>query len=284
LIAPLHHQTNIKKMNNTILITGASSGLGKATAKLFQSKGWNVVATMRNPENETELTTLKNILVTKLDVLDLRSIENAVKAGIQQFGKIDVLLNNAGYGAYGPLESFPRERIVRQFNTNVIGLLDVTRTLLPHFRQNKNGIIINVSSIGGHMTFPLGALYHGTKFAVEGISESLSYEVAAFNGKVKIIEPGAIATDFASRSLDFSMDESLTEYQSLAAKVMTGLPALYQNASQANAIAEVVYEAATDGTDKLRYAAGEDAKQFIGNRKQLDDETFFGAVKTQFGL
>lgn len=271
-------------MNNTILITGASSGLGKATAKLFQSKGWNVVATMRNPENETELTTLKNILVTKLDVLDLRSIENAVKAGIQQFGKIDVLLNNAGYGAYGPLESFPRERIVRQFNTNVIGLLDVTRTLLPHFRQNKNGIIINVSSIGGHMTFPLGALYHGTKFAVEGISESLSYEVAAFNGKVKIIEPGAIATDFASRSLDFSMDESLTEYQSLAAKVMTGLPALYQNASQANAIAEVVYEAATDGTDKLRYAAGEDAKQFIGNRKQLDDETFFGAVKTQFGL
>jgi NADP-dependent 3-hydroxy acid dehydrogenase YdfG len=284
LIAPLHHQTNIKKMSNTILITGASSGLGKATAKLFQSKGWNVVATMRNPENETELTTLNNILVTRLDVLDLSSIENAVKAGIQQFGKINVLLNNAGYGAYGPLESFPRERIVRQFNTNVIGLLDVTRTLLPHFRQNKNGIIINVSSIGGHVTFPLGALYHGTKFAVEGISESLSYEVAAFNGKVKIIEPGAIATDFASRSLDFSMDESLTEYQSLAAKVMTGLPALYQNASPADAIAEVVYGAATDGTDQLRYAAGEDAKQFIGNRKQLDDETFFGAVKAQFAL
>lgn len=284
MIAPLHHQTNIKKMSNTILITGASSGLGKATAKLFQSKGWNVVATMRNPENETELTTLNNILVTRLDVLDLSSIENAVKAGIQQFGKINVLLNNAGYGAYGPLESFPRERIVRQFNTNVIGLLDVTRTLLPHFRQNKNGIIINVSSIGGHVTFPLGALYHGTKFAVEGISESLSYEVAAFNGKVKIIEPGAIATDFASRSLDFSMDESLTEYQSLAAKVMTGLPALYQNASPADAIAEVVYGAATDGTDQLRYAAGEDAKQFIGNRKQLDDETFFGAVKAQFAL
>lgn len=271
-------------MNKTILITGASSGIGKETAKLFQAKGWNVVATMRNPENETELTALQNVLVTNLDVLDLQSIENAVKAGISKFGKIDALLNNAGYGAYGTLESFSREKIVRQFDTNVIGLLDVTKALLPHFRENKNGIIINISSIGGKMTFPLGALYHGTKFAVEGISESLSFEVEQFGGKVKIIEPGAIATDFAGRSFDFSNDETFTEYQSMVGKVMEALPALFDTASPASLVAEVIYEAATDGTNKLRYHAGEDAKAIIENRKQYDDETFIGGMKAQFGL
>ena len=134
-------------MKKTILITGASSGIGKDTAKYFQSKGWNVVATMRSPENEKELKALDSVLVTKLDVLELNTIDDAIENGIKRFGKIDVLLNNAGYGAYGPLESFPREKILRQFNTNVIGLMDVTRAILPHFRQNKNGIVINISSM-----------------------------------------------------------------------------------------------------------------------------------------
>ncbi|RBQ03995.1 SDR family oxidoreductase [Pedobacter miscanthi] len=271
-------------MDKTILITGASSGIGAATAKLFQSKGWNVIATMRNPESATELASLNNVWVTKLDVLDLASIENAVNEGIQKFGKIDVLLNNAGYGAYGTLESYPRENIIRQFSTNVIGLLDVTKALLPHFRSNKNGIIINISSIGGKMTFPLGSLYHGTKFAVEGISESLSYEVAQFGGKVKIIEPGAIATDFAGRSFDFSNDESHTEYQAMVGKVMTALPALFENASPAGVVADVIYEAATDGSDQLRYTAGEDARVIISNRQQADDQSFIGTMKAQFGL
>jgi hypothetical protein len=128
-------------MKQTILITGASSGIGKETAKLFQSKSWNIVATMRNPEKEVELSKLSNVLVTRLDVLDLDSIDDAIQQGIQKFGKIDVLLNNAGYGAYGPLESFPRERVLKQFNTNVIGLIDVTRAILPHFRQNKSGTV-----------------------------------------------------------------------------------------------------------------------------------------------
>jgi len=108
-------------MNKTILITGASSGIGKATAIHFQKKGWNVLATMRSPEKETELNTLENIRLEKLDVLDLESIKKAVQNGILKFGKIDALVNNAGYGAYGPLESFPRENIIKQFSTNVIG-------------------------------------------------------------------------------------------------------------------------------------------------------------------
>lgn len=268
----------------TILITGASSGIGKETAKLFQAKGWNVIATMRNRESETELRELENTLVAKLDVLDPSSIEQAVKEGIARFGQIDVLLNNAGYGAYGVLESFTREQIIRQFDTNVIGLLDVTKALLPHFRSNKSGIIINVSSIGGKMSFPLGTLYHGTKFAVEGISESLRYEVEEFGGKVKIIEPGAIATDFTGRSLDFSNDESMTEYQPIVGKLMAATQEMFGQASPASVVAGVIYEAATDGTDQLRYAAGEDAKAIIAQRQQANDAAFMSVIKSQFGL
>lgn len=271
-------------MNQTILITGASSGIGKETAKLFQSKGWNVIATMRNPEKETELTLLKNVLVTKLDVLDLETIYKAISEGIQKFGGIDVLLNNAGYGAYGPLESFSREKVLQQFNTNVIGLLDVTKAVLPHFRQNKKGIIINISSIGGKITFPLGSLYHGTKFAVEGISESLNYEVEQFGGQIKIVEPGMIATDFAGRSFDFSNDENMAEYQKIVGALMNAMPTMVQSASPAFVVAEVIFEAATDGKNQLRYTAGEDAKILINNRNQYDDITFLGGIKSQFGL
>lgn len=271
-------------MSKTIFITGASSGIGKETAKLFHSKGWNVIATMRSPEHDSELKQLNNVIVTKLDVLDLESIQQAYNEGLQKFGGIDVLLNNAGYGAYGPLETFSREQILRQFNTNVIGLLDVTRTIMPHFRTNKRGIIINISSIGGKITFPLGSLYHGTKFAVEGISESLSYEVEQFGGQVKIIEPGMIATDFAGRSFDFSNDEHMAEYQNIVGVLMTALPAMAQNASPASVVAEVIFEAATDGKKQLRYTAGEDARALLANRQQYDDAAFIGGMKSQFGL
>lgn len=271
-------------MTQTVFITGASSGIGKATALLFHEKGWNVVATMRNPEKETELTQLPNVLVTKLDVLDTVSIQNAASEAIRTFGSIDVLVNNAGYGAYGPLESFSKEKIVRQFDTNVIGLIDVTKMLLPHFRERNKGTIINISSIGGKISFPLGALYHGTKFAVEGISESLSYEVAAFGGQVKIIEPGMIATDFAGRSFDFSNDETLTEYQPVVEALLNALPIMSEHASPARMVAAVILEAATDGKQQLRYTAGKDAKTLIDARNQSDDAQFMSGIKAQFGL
>ena len=280
----MRYNYKINKMKKTILITGASSGIGKETAKLFQSKGWNVIATMRNPEKETELKQLENVLVVKLDVLDLDSIQKAFEEGVQKFGSVDVLLNNAGYGAYGPLEAFSRDKILRQFNTNVIGLLDVTKTVLPHFRQNKKGIIINISSIGGKMTFPLGSLYHGTKFAVEGISESLNYELEQFGGQVKIVEPGMIATDFSGRSFDFSNDESMAEYQNIVRALLTAMPSMAENASPASVVAAVIFEAATDEKNQLRYTAGEDAKMLISNRQQYDDTTFIGGIKSQFGL
>lgn len=280
----LNYFNKQKKMSKTILITGASSGIGKATAKHFQAKGWNVIATMRTPENETELNTLNNVLVTKLDVTDLASITKAVNDGIQRFGKIDVLVNNAGYGAFGTLESYSRENMLRQFNTNVIGLLDVTKALLPHFRQNKSGILINLSSIAGKITLPIASLYNGTKFAVEGISESLTYEFGEFGGKVKIIEPDFIATDFTGRSFVFSNEESLAEYQPLVGKVMTALPALFNNASPASLAAEVIYTAATDGSDTLRYTVGTQADGMIEGRRQADDASFIAGMTTQLGL
>lgn len=271
-------------MKKTILITGASSGIGKETAKFFQSKGWNVIATMRNPEAESELNQLEHVMVAKLDVLDLDSIQKAVTTGIQKFGGIDVLLNNAGYGAYGPLESFSRDRILRQFNTNVIGLLDVTRAVLPHFREHKRGIIINVSSMGGKMTFPLGSLYHGTKFAVEGISESLRYEIEQFGGMVKIVEPGAIATDFAGRSFDFSHDVTLKEYQTIVDKINEVFPKMIKEASPISTVTSVIYKAATDGKRQLRYIAGKDAKLYILLNRLLGYNFIYKMNKMFFNL
>ncbi len=269
-------------MSKSILITGASSGIGKATAIHFQQQGWNVIATMRSPEKETELRKLENILLEKLDVLDEASIEQAIKNGLSKFGKIDALLNNAGYGAYGPLETFPKENVIRQFNTNVMGLIDVTKAIIPHFRTNNDGVIVNISSIGGQMTFALGSLYHGTKFAVEGISESLHYEMKEIGVKVKIVQPGFIATDFGSRSFDFQAG-NIEAYQPLIGSLMKQWQNPNNTVSQPSLVAEIIYEAVTDGTNKLRYTAGDDANFLLDCRKKMNDDAFFEMMNKQLG-
>ena len=271
-------------MSKTIFITGASSGIGKATSLHFQAQGWNVVATMRSTEAASELASLDRVLVTRLDVLDADSIASARDAALERFGSVDVLLNNAGYGAYGPLEAFSMDRIRRQFDTNVIGLLAVTKAFLPHFRQRRSGAVINVSSIGGQMTFPLGTLYHGTKFAVEGLSEALHYELEAFGVRVKIVEPGMIATDFGGRSFDFCSDESLTEYQDTTGKLFAHWRNTASTPSPPSLVAEVIWSAAHDDTDTLRYRAGEDAERLLSARKAQSDATFIGGLKRQIGL
>ena len=271
-------------MKKTLLITGASSGIGKAAARRFQAEGWNVIATMRSPERETELTALDGVLVTRLDVLDVASIGAAVDAGLQQFGRIDALLNNAGYGAYGPLEATPLDKVRRQFDVNVMGVLATTQAVLPHLRRQRSGVIVNVSSIGGKITFPLGTLYHGTKFAVEGLSEALHYELLPLGVRVRIVEPGMVQTDFAGRSFDFSNDAAMTEYQPLVGDFIAALGPMAANASQPDAVAEVIFRAATDEGDRLRYEAGPDAGQLLAARRAADDPTFIGGVRAQFGL
>ena len=273
-------------MSQTVLITGSSTGIGRAAAIKFQQEGWNVIATMRTPEKETELNTLDNVLVTRLDVQDVASIESALAEGIAKFGKIDVVVNNAGYGLMGTFESAGKENVDRQFGVNVIGLFDVTRAALPHFRGNKSGMFINISSVGGKITFPLISLYHATKFAVEGFSESLHYEMAAIGVKVKLVEPGGVATDFGGRSMDFQHNEGFTEYN----EFVGGTMAAFQNMmnpdtmSKPDLIADVIFEAASDGKDTLRYKAGADAEQLLSARSQMDDASFIGMMKQNMKL
>ena len=172
----------------TVLITGSSIGIGKATAELFHRNGWQVVATMRNPAAGKELAELDNLLVAKLDVTDEGSIRSAVTTAVERFGGVDVLVNNAGYGAYGVLEATSVESMRQQFETNVIGPLAMTKAVVPGFRKQGGGVIVNVSSIAGRLTLPFGALYCGSKFAVEGISESLTYEMREIGVRVKVVE------------------------------------------------------------------------------------------------
>lgn len=266
-------------MTQTILITGASSGIGKATAKHFHAQGWNVIATMRAPEQESELQDDDHMLLARLDVTDSTSIKTAVAAGIERFGHIDVLLNNAGYGAYGPLEASSMDRVRRQFDTNVIGLIETTKAVLPHFRANQSGTIINISSIGGQMTFPLGSLYHGSKFAVEGLSEALHYELEPMGVTVKIIEPGMTQSDFGGRSFDFVNDEALAEYQPVVGAMQRVFGHFAKSLSAPEVIAGVIWRAATDGSKTLRYRAGADAETLLGARKAESDEEFFQRIK-----
>lgn len=263
----------------TIVITGSSSGIGKATAKYFAEKGWKVAATMRRPENEIELNQLDNVSLYALDVTDEASIANATQQILRDFGTVDVVLNNAGYAVAGPFEATTAEQIQRQFATNVFGLMSVTRAFLPHFRANKAGLFLNVSSIGGRVTFPFLSLYHSTKWAVEGFSESLAYELGELGIQVKIIEPGGVDTDFAGRSMVFAVEEGLTAYNEALGKFQANQGKSGLAANTADFLAEGIYNAATDGKTQLRYLIGPDAEQVYGMRQQIGDDAFVAGVK-----
>ncbi len=269
--------------NKTILITGASSGIGQESARFFSNKGWNVIATMRSPEKDTVLSGLDNVFIAKLDVLDRASITQAVKAGTDHFGQIDLLLNNAGYGAYGIFEAASYETIRQQFQVNVFGVLDVIQAVLPQMRSRKDGMIINVSSMVGKFTFATGTLYHGSKFAVEGISEALSYELAAIGIKMKIIEPGAVKSNFVN-ALDFYSNNKMSEYQPVVDAITKYAAAARNRGISPKEVATVIYTAATDGKHQLRYPVGPDAIKYIEFRKKLSDEDFFKIMRERMGI
>ena len=199
-------------MEKVILITGASSGIGKETAKLFQAKNWKVAATMRKPEEHADLSRIADIECFRLDVTDADSIREAFAEVLEKFGRVDVVVNNAGYGLLGPFEAASDEQIERQFQTNLFGLMNVCREAIPYFREQKRGTIVNISSLSGRSAIPFSSLYSATKYAVEGFSESLSYELEPFGRKVKLIEPGPINTDFYGRSEEIARKEGLNIY------------------------------------------------------------------------
>jgi len=266
-------------MPSTVLITGCSSGIGKASAALFAERGWNVVATMRRPEAETPLARHDNLLLARLDVEDGASIAAAVAAGLARFGRIDALVNNAGYGQYGLFEAVPRAKVRQQFDVNVFGVMEVTRAVLPHFRKNKAGVIVNVSSGAGLFTLPMMSLYCASKFALEGFTEALAYELASQNIAVKLVIPhgGVTETRFPERSAEERADDPALMRETFAR--MTAA-----RRTSAGEVAARIFEAATDGSDRLRYLIGDDARGFIRARREMSDEDYVAFMRGHFAL
>lgn len=247
----------------TVLITGASAGIGFECAKIFMENGWNVAATMRNPDAFPDALKRENVLVTKMDVTDIGSIRQAVDETIRRFGQIDVLINNAGYYSIGVVEAISEEEIARQINTNLLGLIYVTKTVLPHMRERRNGLIINLSSVAGRTTVPLQSIYHATKWGVEGFSQSLKYEVENLGIDVVLIEPGVIKTDFYTRSMSFSKNNDLKEYNEISEKVGKYLVEGGENGSNPIDVARKIYGISQSGKRKLQYLVGKSTQIVI---------------------
>jgi NAD(P)-dependent dehydrogenase (short-subunit alcohol dehydrogenase family) len=272
-------------MQKTVLITGTSTGLGRTAAKHFVREGWNVIATMRRPEAETELTQLPGVLVTRLDVQDRASIDAAIGEGLARFGRIDALVNNAGFGLFGIFETTAREKIQEQFDVNVFGVMDVIRAILPHFRKQRSGLILNVSSGAGVFTLPMLSLYCASKFALEGFSESLAYELASQNIIVKLIEPGGvITTRFGQRSgAEAAQNTSIPDYAAFAARteqVFAGLRGA--RFATEDDVAKVILTAASDGTRQLRYVATADIVPLVKARRETSEENYSAMMRARF--
>lgn len=264
----------------TLFLTGASTGLGHATARLFATRGWRVIATMRKPDDAGDLAHVPGVTVMALDVTKPAQIEDVAARAIA-IGPIDVVFNNAGYGLAGPLEGTSDAELVRQVDTNLLGVIRTTRAFIPHFRERRAGTFITTTSIGGLLSFPFNSTYHATKWALEGWNESIAFELSRFGIRAKTVAPGGIKTDFAGRSLAVANHPA---YQADGARVLGVFrdPARTASYSTAEQIAEVVYEAATDGKDRLRYVAGADAQASYAQRQAVGSEAFHQAIDAMF--
>jgi len=262
-------------MAKTIFITGTSSGLGKATAEYYASKGWQVAATMRTPEKGTALAQLPNVKVFKLDVTDKDSVKQAVDNAIAAYGKIDVVVNNAGLGIYGALELATEEDITRIWNTNVKGVINVITAFLPHFRGNKAGMFINVgSAMGLTTTMPLLSLYHMSKYALEGLSEGLYYELKPLGINIHMLEPGGFSSEL-NKNVVLNRRADITGYEAFTDKVEHLLQ--HYDDLPLGTIEEIieVIEALTSGTStKFRTVIGEAANQLIARKNATSVEDF----------
>jgi NAD(P)-dependent dehydrogenase (short-subunit alcohol dehydrogenase family) len=247
----------------TIFITGSSSGIGKAAAKLFHARGWHVIVTMRNPEKEAELNKLENVTILPLDVTDNSQIKSTVEKAFS-LGSIDIVVNNAGHGLFGPVEAVTEQQIQQQINTNLLGPLYIMQAFIPHFREQGKGLFINTTSMAGLTGFPLSSVYNATKWALEGLSECLAIELSMFGIGVKTVSPDATKTNLF-RSADVV---SQPLYDGAIQKMLGGIAA----SIPPEEIAEVIYGAATDNKDQLRYPAGGAAQQIYARRLEIGPE------------
>jgi NAD(P)-dependent dehydrogenase (short-subunit alcohol dehydrogenase family) len=268
-----------------ILVTGASSGIGRATVQRFAASGWRVAATMRRPEDGHDLAAIAGVRVFPLDVTSTASVEAAVAAAHAAFGRLDAVVNNAGYGADGVFEAMDDELIRRQFDTNVFGLMRVTRAVLPVMRRERRGTLVQVSSMGGRVTFPLYSIYHGTKWAVEGFSESLAFELRPFGIRVRLVEPGKIATEFYGRSRERAATPADGGYDDFVARceaisLATGTAA----GRSPDVVAETIYRAVQDRGWRLRYPVAPPAPLLTRLRRILPESWFLRLIRRRYGI
>jgi NAD(P)-dependent dehydrogenase (short-subunit alcohol dehydrogenase family) len=277
------------------VVTGSSSGIGFETALLLARSGFHTYATMRNLEKSKNITEIANteklpLQVVQLDVNDDISVKNAIdKIVAAENKRIDVLVNNAGYGLFGPLADTSIEEIKAQFETNFFGAIRVTQQVLPVMRkQNSGGTIVNVSSVGGRIGLPVLSAYQSTKFALEGLSESMSYELEPFGIRVVIIEPGFIRTNIinSSTSAEKALDPK-SPYFPLMQKVKNYFKSMMENASSSSPpeeVAKVILQAVTSENPQLRYTVGNDAAAIIQARMNMPDKEFRKMVIQNFSL
>ncbi|NOJ31483.1 MAG: short-chain dehydrogenase/reductase [Candidatus Nitrosocosmicus sp.] len=267
------------------LVTGSSSGIGHEIALVLARNGYFTFATMRDLQKKSKLESIKDeenlpLEFVQLDVTNEESVRIAVQTIQDDKDRIDVLVNNAGYGLTGALEDLSIDEIKTQFETNFYGLIRTTQAVLPIMRKQRSGIIVNISSGAGRFGYPMGSAYVSTKFAIEGLSESLSFEVEPFGIKVILIEPGMIRTNFSSASV--LAKKSLypnSPYVPIMKNMEKGIKQLLENASSSQLVANITFEAISSDKPRLRYLVGKDVEQWIEAKKKMTDEEFHNMIK-----
>lgn len=267
------------------IITGSSSGIGLDASVTLARNGFLTFATMRNLDKSSIVRAAAEkeklpIKVQQLDVTDDQSVSNAIQTMISEAGRIDVLVNNAGYGLIGAFEDLSIDEIKNQYETNLFGLIRVTQAVLPIMRRQKSGTIVNVSSGAGLFGYPGGSAYVSTKFAVEGISESISYELGQFGIKVALIEPGFIKTNFLNAmAIANKAQDPSSPYAQMMQRVQTNSSEMAKNGSSVDVVSKAILEAVTSKSSNLRYLAGKDVETWAASKKTMSDTEFHNMIQ-----
>ena len=268
------------QVEKVALVTGSSSGIGFETALLLSKSGFHTYASMRNLEKSKNITEIVNtenlpLRVIQLDVNDDISVKNAINKIIAENGRIDVIINNAGYGLFSPIEDITLDQVKEQFETIFFGVVRLVKEVLPVMRKQRNGIIVNVSSGAGRVAIPVSSAYVATKFALEGLSESMRYELKEFGINIIIIEPGVIMTNFVENMKTAgTRSRSESPYADLIGRTLKGFGGLMDNSSPPKLVAEAILNAITSKEPEIRYVVGDDAKSIMKVRKSTSDKEF----------
>jgi NAD(P)-dependent dehydrogenase (short-subunit alcohol dehydrogenase family) len=278
------------EITRVAVVTGSSSGIGFEIALMLARNGFQTYATMRNlakSENIKSIASKENlpIHIEQLDVTDNNSVTNAIQAIVSKADRIDVLVNNAGYALTGAFEDLAIEEIKAQYETNLFGLIRTTQAALPIMRKQKSGTIVNISSGARRFGYPVGSAYVSTKFAVEGLSESMAYELEPFGIKVILVEPGVIKTNIANGMVIAKKSQnSNSPYSQIMQKMSTSFEHMLENASSPDLVAKVVLQAVTSENPSLRYLAGKDVEIWVEAKRNMSDDEFYKMIKQSFNF